>query len=362
MASAHTGSVAALRNARSLCLVVVPGIAIALVCSASAAPPRVTTLDSTDQPVALVAQDGQWLARARFCDGLAITVLHLRRGRPSSIGRCGTGTFYGSPQLALADGRTLWNSMGVGNFTYNVLLTAAPGRRARTVDELVFDNADSTGKHLGAVAGDGPTLVYSSVSVGVDPSTCDSEGFRCTPVVEGGQVWRVVGSRRVAVPGTPPTFLLAAWQRRIALVAADRAFARRRAGRAVEVRDAVSGRLLSRATPEGTVRALALAPTYVALLLDTPEGRRVERRSATTGRLLGSTRVGREVERISASSFGVVFSVGRSIRIVDARTGRARTVATVRAEPVGVSIESNRVVWAERLGGRRYIRALRLQG
>jgi hypothetical protein len=321
-----------------------------------------TTLDLTTRPVALVAQDGQWLARVRFCDGQAITVRHLRRGRPYSAGLCGEGPFYGSPQFALADGRILWNVMGVGNFTYNVVRTAAPGERARVVDELVFDNADSTGKHLGAVAGDGPTLAYSSVTVGVDPSTCNSEGFRCKPVVEGGQVWRVSGSRRAAVPGTPPTFLLAAWQRRIALVAADRTFVRRRVGRAVEVRDAISGRLVSRATPEGTVRALALAPTYVALLIDTRGGRVVERRSAATGALLGSTRIGRDVERISASSSGVVFATGRSIRLVDARTGRPRAVASTRAKPVGVSIESNRVVWAERVGPRRLIRALWLQG
>jgi hypothetical protein len=129
----------------------------------------------------------------------------------------------------------------------------------------------------------------------------------------------------------------------------------------VEVRDAVSGRLLSRATPEGTVRALALAPTYFALLVDTPSGRRLERRSAATGALLGSTPIGRDVERISASSSGVVFATRRATRLVDARTGRVRTIATARSTPVSVSIESNRVVWAERAGPRRVIRALWLQ-
>ena len=331
---------------------------IVLVCTASAAAPRLTTLDSTREPVALVVQDGRWLARAKFCDGLRITVRQLRGGDRYSAGRCGDGLFYGSPQLALADGRTLWNVMGAGNFTYNEVLTAAPGGRPRHVAELVSDNADWTGEHLGAAAGDGPTLVLSSVRVGVDSSTCDPEGFSCTPVVEGGRVWRVVGARRVAVPGTPPTFLLAAWQRRIALVAADRTFVRQRAGRAVEVRDAVTGRLVSRATPVGKVQALALAPTYVALLVGGDEGLRIERRSAETGARLGSTRVDSSVERISASRPGVVFSVGRSIRLLDARTGRVRKIATARAEPVGVSIESNRVVWAERLGERRFIRAL----
>ena len=332
-------------------------ITLALACSASAAAPRVATLDATTRPVALVVQDGQWLARARFCDGLAITVRHLRRGRPSSAGRCGDGLLYGSPQLALASGRTLWNVMGLGNFTYNEVMTAAPGERPRHVAELVFDNADSTGEHLGAAAGDGPTLVFSSVKVGVDLSTCNPQGFRCARVVEGGRVWRVVGAKRVAVPGTPPTFLLAAWQRRIALVAADRVFASRRAGRAVEVRDSVTGRLLSRATPKGTVQALALAPSYVALLIDGPRGRRIERRSAVTGALLGSTRVAAAVDGISASDYGVVFRVGRSIRLLDSRTGRVRTVATARSEPVGASIETNRIVWAERVGHRRLIRA-----
>jgi hypothetical protein len=72
-------------------------------------------------------------------------------------------------------------------------------------------------------------------------------------------------------------------------------------------------------------------------------------------------RVSGSVERVSASSYGVVFGLGRSIRVVNAYTGRSRTVATTRAAPVGVSIETNRVVWAERVGSRRLIRALWLQ-
>jgi hypothetical protein len=349
------------RVQRAFAALSVSSIALALACTASAAAPRPTTLDSTRRPVALVAQDGQWLARARFCDGLSFTVRQLRTGRSSSAGRCGTGILEESPQFALASGRTLWNAMAVGNFTYNTILTASPSRRPRRVAELIYDNSDSTGDHLGAAAGDGPTLVFSSIRVGIDPATCDPEGFRCARVVEGGRVWRVVGARRVAVPDAPPSYLLAAWQRRIALVAADDVFARRRAGRSVEVRDAVTGRLVSRSVPAGTVQALALAPTYVALLVDGPSGRRIERRSAATGALLGSTRVSRSVERISASSYGVVFGLGRSIRTVDTHTGRARTLATTRAAPVGVSIETNRVVWAERVGSSRLIRALWLR-
>lgn len=318
------------------------------------------TLDTTAQPVVLVAQDGAWLARARVCDGLAITVRRLPSGRPASFRSCGAAPYYRPPHFAFAAGRTVWNVTASGNSTYDEVVAAAPGKRPKRVAELVSDNADSTGEHLGAMAGDGPTLVFSSVSVDVDPSTCDPDGFVCRPVIAGGRVWRVVGSRRVAVPGTPPTFLLAAWQRRIALVAAEGAFIRRRAGRAVEVRHSFTGRLVSRVVPDGTVRALALAPTYVALLLDGRGGRMIARRSAAMGALLGSTPTRRDVEHLSASSRGVVFSADRSIRFVDARTGRVRTIARARAKPVGVSIESNRVVWAERVGRRSYIRARRL--
>jgi hypothetical protein len=338
-------------------------IAVVLACSAAAAPPRVTTLDSTTRPVARVVQDGQWLARARVCGGLRVTVRHLRRGRVSSAGICGSagGPYYDGPQFALASGRTLWNTVESGNFVYNTLLTASPGGKPRRVAELIFEIGDGTGDYLGMVAGDGPTLVFSSVRADVDPPTCDvGGGDICGLVVESGRVWRVVGAKRVAVPGTPPTFLLAAWQRRIAVVAADGVFVRRRAGRTVEVRDAVTGRLVSSSTPVGKVQALALAPTYVALLVAGPAGRRVERRYAATGALVGSTRVSSTVDRISASSRGVVFAVDRAIRLLDARTGRIRTIATARSKPVGVSIESNRVVWAERARGRTFIRALRL--
>jgi hypothetical protein len=53
----------------------------------------------------------------------------------------------------------------------------------------------------------------------------------------------------------------------------------------------------------------------------------------------------------------VVFAAGRAIWPIDASTGRVCTIATTPATPVGVSMEMDRVVWTERLGESRYVRA-----
>jgi hypothetical protein len=53
----------------------------------------------------------------------------------------------------------------------------------------------------------------------------------------------------------------------------------------------------------------------------------------------------------------VVFAAGRAIWPIDASTGRVCTIATTPATPVGVSMKMDRVVWTERLGESRYVRA-----
>jgi hypothetical protein len=205
--------------------------------------------------------------------------------------------------------------------------------------------------------------VFSHVKVGVDPTTCDENDLNCTTVVSGGHLRRVEGTRSTPVPGTPPAFLVAVSGRRVAAVVAFarglEPFTTHGPNRLVELRDLVTGRRLSSFTPEGTVRAIALTRFSTYVLVEGSDNSRWIERHRQDGRLVDSTPVGSSAaDELSASPWGVVFRDRAAIRFLSVRGGAVRTVAVARSVPVGVSIESNRIVWAERWRGRSYIRAL----
>jgi hypothetical protein len=330
---------------------------------AGASPPRVLTVDITRAPIYALAQDGPHVAWATECDGLDVTVRPMRRGAPARFTRCGFGLAGDRRFFALAGRRVLWSVGSSGNSWYADALISSPGARIRPLGQFVHDNHDATGDYLGSAAGDGATLVFSRIEVGVDPGTCDENELNCTAVVTGGHLSRVAGGRATPVPSTPPAFLVAVSGRRVAAVVA---YGRRLEplatygpNRPIEVRDTVTGRFLAAFTPEGTVRAVALAPSYVAVLVEGPDETRHVQLYALDGQALRATRVAsRAADQLSASPWGVVVHDGKTIRLVDARSGAVRIVAVARSVPVGVSIESNRIVWAERWRGRSYIRAL----
>ena len=66
----------------------------------------------------------------------------------------------------------------------------------------------------------------------------------------------------------------------------------------------------------------------------------------------------------SISGTHVVFRVGGAIEVLDTRTGTVRTLARVRGDVIGVSIEGKRVAWGQNVGPRRrahgVVRALTL--
>jgi Tol biopolymer transport system component len=125
----------------------------------------------------------------------------------------------------------------------------------------------------------------------------------------------------------------------------------------VELRDALTGRLIKRFRINGYARAGALGADYVALLVDHEPGVRVEI-YGLNGRFRTANFAGSSVRNISAAGRAVVFATGRVIRRLDARTGAVNTLATARRKPVGLTIEGRRVVWAENGRGTARIRAL----
>jgi len=121
----------------------------------------------------------------------------------------------------------------------------------------------------------------------------------------------------------------------------------------VEMRDAVTGRLIKPFTIDGRAGAIALGPDYVALLVEHDRSLRVELYN-----LDGSFRTGAAlpsgVQNLSAAGRNVVFATGHVIRRLDAKTGAVTVLAMAVRKPVGLSIEGRRVVWAENM--RRFAR------
>ena len=117
---------------------------------------------------------------------------------------------------------------------------------------------------------------------------------------------------------------------------------------AVEIRSG-DGALVSSFSPAGTVRAIALSPATAVILVEASDrSRRVERYDAATGTLLGAT----PVQPITANNLDIaggwiVYRTGRAIRLIDVVTGAKRLLVISLATPLGLSIESRRVAWAE---------------
>ena len=125
----------------------------------------------------------------------------------------------------------------------------------------------------------------------------------------------------------------------------------------VQIRDALTGRLIKRFTIDGHAHSIALGPDYVALLVDHEPGVRVELYNLN-GSFRKAAAVPATVRNVSAAGRTVVFATGRLIRRQDARTGAVTTLATARRTPVGLTIEGRRVVWAENGRGAARIRAV----
>jgi hypothetical protein len=315
--------------------------------------PRTLALSAT--PIEDLRQDGRWFAWRNYCDGQRVTLKSI--GRAADVfDFCGIHPI-GSEHFALAGGRVLWNISASGNTYYEDVYTAAAGGRKPTlVAEFTSENADSTGTHLGDMAGDGSTLVFSTVVMSPVSGTCDAEGFNCQIAVSGGRVWRIIGRRKVAVRNAPPAWLLAASGGSIALVSATE----REGRRTIEVRRVASGRRIARFRTSQPVVALAFSGRLVgALLAPRQQRKRVEVFNTATGRLVRAASISAAVRTISMSGPRMVYRAGRAVRLLHVLTGR-NTLLAVTGRGSAPSIEGNRVAWGVRSGRRYAVRAIDL--
>ncbi len=322
---------------------------------------RVHPLISTSLTIRAVAQDGDHIA---WISGPCNSVRVRARGggSPTVVGNalsvdCGPVV---PPRLALAGSRALWTNTSAGNNVYTDVMTGSPGRRQRRLEQTVGASGGGDGDYFTDLAGDGSTLVYSTVTMTM-LDTCIDPGTPCLYFVDSGRVKRVVGRTVRRVPNVPPAVTLAVSGCRLALVVAahDSPYPDPSPSGRVEVRNATTGTLVLGFTVSGTALDVALGQRILAVLvrrLHQPVhgGLVIESRAATTGAVIGNTAVPTNATNLSVASSQVV-RVGRSIRILDAVTGETRELAVATSTPIGLSAEGRWAVWAERRGRARIV-------
>lgn len=358
------------------------GLAAIVVQAASAAPRPETLYTSPKGPIAAFAQDGPvlaWFARGtKGCN--TVWVWDLAHDSRVSLPQQGASTLNVTcdwdvvPPVRLAvDGKTataLWTLRELAPLRFDYLIGASLRNRLERRFQEIAHATRGAGLWLGGIAAGGGTLVYSVTSVDfADEVTCLSKPkapHACAMRVgNGGGVYRVIGRSAQLIPGTKPGGMQVAVARgKVAYVRAQ-AVAEDGAplsGAQIDIRSVQDGQLVAQVSPQGTPTALALSATVLAALERRSNGLRIAWYDATTGQPAGSVPVpaGTSPE-LSASSRSIVFHVGRTIRVVDVKTGTVRRVARAATAPIGLSIEGARIAWAENVRGKGRIRALTLR-
>lgn len=333
--------------------------------SGAFAPPAIVT----DSGVIVdVARDGPHVAWAAYrpkarCFSAVVHRTLPRHERRSLVARngytCGHEygfQFLGSPSLELAGKEALWVLSEAGNNVYDHLLYGKVGsRRDRHLREFAYSAASYDGDRLADVEGGGGTLVYAWYRVVVNDECGD--GGECRWEVTGGSVRRVLRGRDVAVRGAGPAVRVSTNGPSLALVrasgeASDKGLPLER--KDVEVRDVETGRLISSFRTEDNVLDIALGGKIVAVLLAAP--RRIVRYDARTGQKLGAKPVSPQVVGLDAGGFLLVYAAERRIYVMELVTGQV-TAFRARSRPIGLSVDDQRVTWAENSRGVGVVRS-----
>lgn len=129
----------------------------------------------------------------------------------------------------------------------------------------------------------------------------------------------------------------------------------------LQLRDARSGRLVARIVYRGQSKAVALSPSFGAVLARDETGTHVLLYDARNGSAAGSIAVRANATDLSISGGRVVFRSGRSIWLIDALKKHVSLLATAATVPIGLSIDGRRVAWAENLRSHARIRGLNIR-
>jgi hypothetical protein len=126
--------------------------------------------------------------------------------------------------------------------------------------------------------------------------------------------------------------------------------------------DVETGDSIAHVSPQGTPVAIALEPHVLVTLVRTTRGLKLAWYEPATGASIGSVPVpAKTAPELSANDQLAAFRIGRFLHVLTLATGHSRTVAQTVGQPIGVSLEGNRLAWAENIRGRGRIRALYLR-
>jgi len=127
----------------------------------------------------------------------------------------------------------------------------------------------------------------------------------------------------------------------------------------LQIHDAHSGVLLARVQLDDHAREVALSDSFAAVLAADTATSHVSL-YGRDGSLRGSVSVPRDAEDLSMAGSRAVFRTGTTIWLLDARTRKRVRLTSAKAVPIGLSIDGNRIAWAENAAGGSRIHALLL--
>lgn len=303
----------------------------------------------------------------------------LSTGRDVSLGNentlgdsCDLAPFL----IALSGNRAVWGGYeDCCHGGYGYVATAAPGSRQIDLENLGQSYHDINGDFLTDLTGDGQTVVYAVVTIQVVNPDCDYTAKPCPFKLTHWKIRRVAGRKAFDVPNAPPATSIAVSGELLAdapTVRPTAASCRKpvtscwepnpTAKGLVEIRNLKTGTLRARFAGGGQVSALALSQEVAAVIVRPGHSARLEYYTLR-GRKLGSLQLpGSVSSQLAVSGPDIVFAAGRTIRLLDANTGRWSVLAVAGAAPFDISIDRNAVVWAENSPSVGRIRMLPLPG
>jgi hypothetical protein len=282
----------------------------------------------------------------------------VRFGQDLPVGPCHPNDMDGSHHVAttLANGRQriLWAYTPFGgNTETNTTLWATTfpgGQLTRLASTHLSCGAGGCfapgGSQVGPLAAGGGVVLYS---VAVSDVTC--AGSSCDQAITGGRIRNVsfdaAGRAHLAtVAGAPPAVLLAT----AGGVLADLPYATgtNHAAGAIELRRVSDGSLLSTIPASGTVGAMAMSSTQLAVIFTDAQGtRHLVRFAIPGGAKLGSIPLRRDADMLSLGIFRsrIVFQTAHAIRVLRTDLGRTTTIHRQSSFRSNLSIDRYGVRW-----------------
>jgi hypothetical protein len=335
-----------------------------------------TIYRSTAGPISAFAADGSLLAwfapGGHTCNAvhvLSLSGVKVTLPKPGTDNvTCRWSVGAAPVRLAIAEtsGAALWTLHERSQVDLDYVVGAdASQPLERRFDQLAHTPAGA-GLWLGGIAGSGSTLVYAVTVVSyIDQVACLSGGS-CRLKIAGGGVRLVLGRRNPLIRGTGPAVALAASAGRIAYIPAagvgKHGLPVANSAVSVPVRSAQGGALLAQVEPDGLPLGIALAPHVLAMVERGVDKTDIDWYDPESGDQLGSVRVPRSTSPgLSATDQVIVYRVGRAVHAIDVATATARTLLTAPVSPIGLSLDGDRLFWAENVRGRGRIRSLSLE-